>query len=251
MYLLYLDESGSTGSGYFVVGGLAVHEQDAWPLAQRVDLLSNRISNYGRGAEFHASPMRRGKGEWHTVSPRERDLITSEIAEILTTDLPETKRPPVLFATALHKASAPHHNPYERTYEEFFARCNGYLGRRASAGDRHRCIAISDKSDHLEAALQSRMQEWMVSGASTGARIGRMSSYAEVPLFVDSRASRLVQLADFVAFWIFRAYTNQDHEILDRLLPVFDQEANGPIHGLVHLVDDYSTCSCAACLSRR
>ena len=87
LYLLYLDESYRGKSDPFVVGGFAIHEQDAWFLSQRVEQLSDRISNQGRGAEFHASPMRRGKGEWHTVPQSERTSITNELAQILTEDL--------------------------------------------------------------------------------------------------------------------------------------------------------------------
>lgn len=251
MYLLYLDESGPANAGYFVVGGLAVHEQDAWVLSQRVEALSDSVSNQGRGAEFHASPMRRGRGEWSTVPRVERETLIENIARLLNEPLPTTGKPPVLFAVAHHRASFPHHKPYERTSEEFFGRCNGFIGRLAASGDRHRCIAISDKSDNLERALQEQMSRWRVAGASTGSQIGPMASYAEVPLFVDSRASRLVQLSDFVAYWTFRAYTNQDHRVLDLLLPSFVTERHGPIHGFVHLVRNYRSCGCAACRSRR
>lgn len=252
MYLLYLDESYRSKPGYFVVGGLAVHEQDAWYLAQKTEQLSNRVSNQGRGAEFHASPMRRGKGEWHTVPAQERIALTRRIAEILTEPLPETGAAPVLFATALDRVSLPHHDPpYERAYEEFFARCNGFMGRLAQQGERHRCIPISDKSDRLEFPLQRVMNIWRTGGASTGANIGAMTSYAEVPLFVDSKSSRLVQLADFVAYWVLKAYADQEDEILQMLLPAFDQEPDHDIYGLVHLRRNYLACDCVACVSRQ
>ncbi|WP_366469013.1 DUF3800 domain-containing protein [Pandoraea sp.] len=32
---------------------------------------------------------------------------------------------------------------------------------------------------------------------------GRLRNFAEVPLFVDSRATRLMQLADTMCYWIF------------------------------------------------
>ena len=252
MYLLYLDESYRGKSDPFVVGGFAIHEQDAWFLSQKAERLSDQISNQGRGAEFHASPMRRGKGEWHTVPQSERTAITYELARILTEDLPETRRPPVLFATVLDRASLPNHDPpYERTYEEFFARCNGFMGRLAQHGERHRCIPISDKSDNLEFSLQRVMNIWRTGGASTGANIGAMTSYAEVPLFVNSKASRLIQLADFVAYWALKAFADGEDEILKILLPAFDQEPNHEIYGLVHLRRNYKMCDCVACRSRR
>ena len=42
MYLLYLDESGSEDSDHFVVGGLAVHENDAAAIAGRLTMFFGR-----------------------------------------------------------------------------------------------------------------------------------------------------------------------------------------------------------------
>lgn len=174
-----------------------------------------------------------------------------DLAKLLKNGLPQCERPPVLFAVAPHRPTARYPNLYERAYEEVFARCNGFIGRLASAGDRHRAIAISDESKHLEAPLQQVMRQWRVGGASTGARIGKMESYAEVPLFVDSKASRLIQLADFVAYWTHRAYMFGDDAVLNDLVPAFDAGDDHRLHGLVHLVGNYRSCNCVACRSRR
>ena len=253
MYLLYLDESGSTrpDSDYFVVGGLALHEQDCWPLSQAVEGIANRLPDPARGTELHASPMKSGRKLWRRVPRSARDQATKEMSRLLVHGLPRCERPPVLFAVALHRASVRYSNLYERAYEEFFARCNGFMGRLASANDRHRVVAISDETKHLEAPLQDVMRQWRVGGGSTGARIGRMESYAEVPLFVDSKASRLIQLADFVAYWTYRAYMHGDYSTFSELVPAFDTGDDNRLHGLVHLVGNYRTCACVACRSRR
>jgi hypothetical protein len=54
---------------------------------------------------------------------------------------------------------------------------------------------------------------------------------AEVPLFLDSKASRLIQLADMVAYSIFQHYENQDDRFFDIIKTRFDQDA-GQLHGL-------------------
>lgn len=251
MYLLYADESGSPNSRCFVLGGIAVHEQDAYPLARAVDSLFAQLPPACRFEELHAQQIRQGSGRWQGIAKARRDRLIADIARLLLAGLPGARRPPALFAVALHKRSFPRQNPYERAYEEFFARCNGMLGRMASRGDRHRCIVIADQSRFkLESAIQSAMLGWRERGASTGAAIGPLSAYAEVPLFVDSKASRLVQLADFVAHWVYRAYEAGDDSVLARLADGFDQE-DGVLHGLVHLVRDHRACDCLACGSRR
>ncbi len=145
-----------------------------------------------------------------------RQQLTEAVAGLLVGNVPGQRRPPVLFAVVHHKASAPFISPYERAYEEYFARCNGMLDRLASQGDRHNCVVIADDS-RLEESLQSAMVGWREDGASSGAANGPLSAYAEVPLFVDSKASRLVQLADFVAHWVYRAYESGDDSVLKAL----------------------------------
>ena len=249
MHLLYVDEAGPDNREYFVVGGLTIHEQGVLPMADALEQLASQLPDRARGAEFHAGPMRRGAGVWRRITPQQRAQLRQALVSLLTQGAPGSQHAPVLFAVAMHRASFPHHDTHERAYEEFFARPNGLLGRLANAGDPHRCVAIADKST-LEATLQRLMAVWRAQGASTGAAIGRMAAYAEVPLFVDSQASRLIQLADFVAHWVYRAYEQDDTSVLDQLLPAFDSEGES-IHGLVHLIHDYRTCGCPACVSRR
>lgn len=249
VYLLYADESGFDDSDHFVVAGLAVHEQDAYPAVRAVESLFAGLPARLGDAEIHTRNLRAGSGVWHSLDQDRRGQFIHDLTRLLLSDLPGSGRPPALFAVVLHRDSFPHYNPYERAYEEFFARCNGMLGRLASRGDRHRCVVIADHS-RLESAIQSAMLGWRERGASTGAAIGPLSAYAEVPLFVDSKASRLVQLADFVAHWVYRAYEAGDDSVLARLADGFDQ-ADGVLHGLVHLVRDHRACDCLACGSRR
>ena len=197
MYLLYLDESGARDSRHFVVGGLAIHEQDAHPLGRAVDRLFGQLPQGVTGSELHAQHVRAGKGAWRSIPKDVRRQLTGDIADLLTGTLSGAVRPPVLFSVVIHKPSFPHRDPFERTCEEFFARCDGFPGRLAASGDHHRCMAIADKSG-IEPIVQGFMRSWREKGASTGAAIGPMTAYAEAPLFVDSTASRLVQLADFV-----------------------------------------------------
>ncbi len=82
-----------------------------------------------------------------------------------------------------------------------------------------------------------------------GARWGHFRNLAEVPLFVDSAASRMVQLADLVAWSTFRKYELSDGRFFDPLIPLFDADG-GVLHGLVHRRRMSDHCYCPACQSR-
>ena len=166
MYLLYTDESGLDAGEYFVVGGLAVHEQDARLLARDVESVFAALPPRWRDAELHAQYIRAGKNQWRGLPAERRARLTDDVATLLT-DRSEA-RSPVLFAVALHKDSFPNRDPHERAYEDFFARCNGMLGRLMSRGDPHRCVVIADNS-----RLEQSLQRWMASLARAGSVHGR------------------------------------------------------------------------------
>lgn len=248
MYLVYLDESGSEDSEHFVVGGLAVHEQDVLTLSAAIDSLVSEVFPLALNEELHTQHIRAGKGAWRRIPRADRERFLDRVVELLLTRSARGTAP-ALFAVVMHKPSFPNHDPNERVYEEFFARANSLAVRLVSAGSPHRLLAIADKS-RLEHTLQELMAGWRKFGGSTGGPIRPMRGYAEVPLFVESKASRLTQLSDFIAHWVYRSYESGDGERLRRLLPAFDSDGQ-TLHGLVHLVHGYRTCPCPACISRR
>ncbi len=82
-----------------------------------------------------------------------------------------------------------------------------------------------------------------------GARWGHFRKLAEVPLFVDSRACRMIQLADLIAWSTFRKYEFKDGRFFDQLIRLFDADG-GVIHGLVHHKARAEECYCPACSTR-
>jgi len=133
----------------------------------------------------------------------------------------------------------------ELAFEDLCRRFDYFLMRRRQQGDQQRGMIILDKTTR-ETSLQKLSREFR----KIGTRWGSLKNIADTPFFVDPRASRLVQLADHVAYSVFRRYNSGDAQYMDIIASRFD-EADGVIHGLSHKHSDRVTCTSPCCLSRR
>ncbi len=251
MFLLYIDGSGTASApeeANFVLAGVAVFERQIFHMIKGLDHL---VDSFGLGPaediELHGSPMYGGKGApWRAV-PKERRIEMMNQALAMLSSAAYSVR---LFGVAVHKATTTPDDPVEYAFEEICNRFNLYLNRlyRKRGGrdeDRQKGLVVMDES-HYEQPLQALAKEFRINGT----RWGHLRNMAEVPLFVDSRASRLVQLADLVAFALWRRYEHQDSRFFDPIVSRFDSDG-GVIHGLVHRTRNSPICYCPACMSRQ
>ena len=125
------------------------------------------------------------------------------------------------------------------------SRFDRYLRRLRASDDDQRGLVILDKS-----AYETTLQQMSVAFRTLGTRWGVIRRLADTPLFVDSRASRVIQLADHVAYAVFRRYQAGDAQYFDLVASKFDEE-DGVVHGLAHKEIGNPRCMCPACLSRR
>ena len=130
-------------------------------------------------------------------------------------------------------------------FEDLCQRFDYFLARLRREGEPHRGMIILDKTTR-ETSLQKLSREFR----KTGTRWGDLKNIADTPFFVDSRASRLIQLADHVAYSVFRRYNSGDSQYFDIIANRFDEDG-GVIHGLSHKHNGRDACMCPCCLSRR
>ena len=149
-----------------------------------------------------------------------------------------------LFASAIEKKTCPG-DPVEVAFEDLFKRFDSFLDRGRATGERDRGLIVLDKTTR-ETSLQTLSREFR----KVGTRWGALKNIADTPFFVDSRASRRVQIADHVAYAVFRRYNAGDAPYFDAIASRFD-EADGVVHGLCHMHSERFTCRCPGCLSRR
>jgi hypothetical protein len=246
MHLLYLDDAGSTANSneeYFVLAGVSVFEaQTSW-FTQELDRLAQSINPANPNqVEFHASEIfSRRTAPWNSMSREDAQGVIKAVLQVLARSYDSAR----VFACAVHKASYPGRDPVELAFEDLCSRFDIYLSRLRAAGDRQQGLLILDKSTY-ETTLQTLARNFQTLGTQWGV----IRNLADTPFFVDSRASKLVQLADHVAYAVFRRYNARDTQYFDIFASKFDA-TDGVIHGLAHKQTIEPVCMCPACLSRR
>ncbi|AVR66482.1 DUF3800 domain-containing protein [Pseudomonas aeruginosa] len=226
MHLLYLDESGSVADPqqrYFVLGGVSVFERQSHWIETELNKIAERFKPAAPyDIELHGSPMRSGRDGWKQFPLADR---VQAIKDSLAVSL--TSKHVRLFAAVIDKQGFAGADPVEHAFEKLSMRFDLFLRRLyAKHGDPQRGIMLFDKSS-TERRIQTLAREFKHTGHSQG----QTKNYAEVPVFLDSKASRLIQLADLVAFAIFRKFEHGDGQFFEVIKDNFDIDS-GIQHGL-------------------
>lgn len=245
MHLLYLDDSGSVqnpGERHLVLGGLSVYEAQAFHFTQKLDELAAEINpSDPHHVEFHASDIFGGRHEpWRNLARDERISTIKRVLRIFAESYDTAKA----FVCAIEKAAVPSQDAMELAFEDLCGRFDIYLNQLRLEGDRQRGLIILDNSAH-ETSLLSLARDFR----TIGTRWGVSRHLADTPMFLDSRSSRVVQVADHIAYAVFRRYEAGDASYFDIIANKF-HAADGIVHGLSHKTRDRN-CMCPACLTRR
>lgn len=131
-----------------------------------------------------------------------------------------------VFAVAVRKNTISPQDPIEYAFEQIASRFDYYLQRLHRNGDTQRGIIVFDKATY-ETTVQSLATDFKTVGHTWGV----IRNLAEVPLFLESKASRLIQVADIIAYAVFRCFEHNDDSFFSIIEKRFDA-VGGVIHGL-------------------
>ncbi len=244
MYLLYLDDAGSVTSSredHFILSGICLFERQIHFLNSELDKLAAQIyPENPRALEFHGSHMLPGKGFWRSLPKEER-------RKWLRNALATARRLRgtwALFGVVVEKAAVSPEDPIEYAFEQLCSRFDRFLKRLYRQGNKQRGLMILDKSTR-----ETRLQSMAVEFKDVGHRWGVMHSIADVPMFVDSAATRCIQFADLLSYALWRKFERGDDEFFNVVDDAFDQEG-GIVHGLLHRKAADSYCDCPYCVTR-
>ncbi|OYY75484.1 MAG: N-acetylglucosamine-6-phosphate deacetylase [Gammaproteobacteria bacterium 28-57-27] len=229
MHLLYIDESGSVADPnqhFFVLAGVSVFERKTHWVEQKLNSIAAQFNPSDPwDIELHGSPMRSGRDGWkqHKLSDR-LQAMDAILQQGVADEFGAGVR---LFGAVVNKANLAGIDPVEHAFEQLTSRFDLFLKRLYSKhNDPQRGLMLLDKSS-TEQRIQNLAREFKYRGHSWGTT----KNYAEVPVFLDSKASRLIQLADMVAFALFRFYEHNDDRFYNIIKGCFDREGDVE-HGL-------------------
>lgn len=228
MHLLYLDESGSVtdpNQRYFVLAGVSVFERKTHWIEQDLNAIAGRFAPHDPYlVELHGSPMRSGRDGWKQFPLQDR---LQAIKDALSAGVKSHPNGVRFFGAVIRKGAVAGTDPVEYAFQQLVSRFDLFLKRLyAKHNEAHRGLILFDKSS-TEQRIQNLSREFKYTGHSWGKTV----NYAEVPVFLDSKASRLIQLADLVAFALFRFHEHNDNSFYNIIKYCFDSEG-GVEHGL-------------------
>ena len=243
MHLLYLDDAGSVGNPsdkHFVLAGIAVFErQTHWLDAGLENLAGSLGYSNPSDIEFHGNQILSGRGPWRRIPRVERRSIIRRGLETAWALRGEWR----LFGAVVDKRERSPEDPIEYAFEQLCNRFDRFLTRLHHKGDSQRGLIVLDKSTR-ETRLQSLATEFKTEGH----RWGFTRNLADVPLFVDSKATRLIQYADLVSYALWRKFEKQDNEFFNAVSDAFDREGS-VVHGLHHYKNRSELCDCPGCMT--
>jgi len=177
--------------------------------------------------ELHGNPMHKGNGRWRKIEKATRELA---IADALQTGIQSRMHFGVrLFAAIVDKEKLLlGETPIDIAFEQISSRFDHLLTRLNQRPERtpERGLILCDKASN-ELSIQAVARKFKYEGHQWG----RTRNYAEVPVFLDSENSRLIQLADLVAYAIYQHYAHGFSSYFDMIRTCFDSD-QGRVHGL-------------------
>ena len=235
MHILYVDESGDGGSTHgssrhLVLCGAAMHEGQWRRLTQQLDdIKQSNFPTAGAFLEFHASEMRSGSRAFRHLSRTSRTKAMQEVYEVIGKATGLTLFAAVVDKPAFSAKYQERVDVYRGAFEglstmfDFFLRRKQGQSRRVGRG-----IVVFDEA---RPSLSREIRRLLAEFQAGGTRWTSLSCIIETAFFFDSRSSRLMQIADFAAYAVYRWYEVGDSTYLKLIYHKFDR-LGSKLHGM-------------------
>lgn len=250
MYIVYLDESGNPNGwnnrqDHFAIGGIAVHENRIQSVSESLNAIQAKFfPDISVPIKFHATDANSGVDRFRNLTQTQRQNLMDDVYDVIAgIEYPNA----LLFATAINITAVKNPDQALRdTFEDVVQRIDTFLARMDLTGNPQKGLLIIDGNPSTGAKYRALISEFRESGT----RQGYLGNIVDIPYFSQSEDTRLLQLADFCAYAVFRYYERGDDQFLNKIIHRFDRRSRDfqGIDGLKHITQ--RQCDCVACSER-
>lgn len=226
MHLLYLDESGVDPClPYYVLAGVSIPErQSRFMDADLVDVARrfrpHDTDDDGLSPPFSASAMHTGAGRWRGVDRMSARQAIKDALQLAVAD--RQKYGVRLFAAAICRSRLEADAvPSVVAFDQMLTRFDFMIGRLNRRDDHpvERGLLLLNGASQL-----ARRPHSAASFSDVGYSTSKVKNLAEVPVCLLPRQSRLMQLADLVAYAVYRYFERNDSQYFDIIKGCFDRD---------------------------
>jgi hypothetical protein len=210
--------------------GVAMHEGQWRKLTRQIDeIQASNFPTAGSFLEFHASEMRTGSRSFRGLPRPARSKAIEEVHKVISNAVGLT-----LFAAVVDKPSfiAKYQAKveiYRAAFEGLSTMFDFFLQRKQRQAERvGRGIVVFDEA---RPSLSREIRRLLAEFQAGGTRWASLGCIIETAFFFDSRSSRLMQIADFAAYAVYRWYEHGDDSYLRTIYSKFDRQGV-KLHGL-------------------
>lgn len=240
MYIVFIDESGKPVKKEwrpFVVAAVIMHENILDEVEEGLlDLKLRFLGKIGYNAEIHGKEIVHGKGYFSRIDIERRERLLSECYAFIG------NKPLSLIASVVLKsgyAGVPAKEAREQmesvAYTHLLERITIYFDKKRT---NERILLIIDETDvKHDISIKNRISEEIRRGLYTSRRLSSRKIFP-APLFLASHTQAGLQLADLVAYAVFRKYSKNlksaifdFNKYLQMINAKFDKCRNGRIDG--------------------
>lgn len=246
MYLLYLDESGDphgwNSQKVYVIGGISVFEGEIARLTQQVDNIQRKyFPNVNIMLNLHAHEIYGGKGQFKQLGSQKQQELMFDMYDLIGSGSYPSR---VTFSTAMDISYVTSTTQVvSDTFQDVCQRFNTLMVRQYNKGKPIKGLLVIDQ------AHEQQYRDLLRQFQTTGTQYGYIRNIVDVPHFARAIHTRMVQLADFVAYAVFRYYEYSDTTFMDKIVGQFDRRSpSHPPEGFKHFIK--TACKCYACYWR-
>ena len=209
MYIVFIDESGKPVKKEpqpFVVASVIIHENILDSLEE--ELLDLKLNFFGRKAynvEIHGKEVVHGKGYFSQVDMEKREKFLSECYKFIGSKTLTLIASVVLKEKFAGLSEKEARESMERiAYMHLLERVTIYFDK---IGSSERILLVVDETDvKHDISIKNRISEEIRMGLYTSRRFSSRRIFP-APLFLPSKEQAGLQLADLVAYAVFKKYS--------------------------------------------